>query len=157
MKKILFLGASHHQLPSIKYALNAGYWVVTSDNIEQNPGHKLAHKSYNISTLEKEKLLYIAEKEKINGILAPGSDLSMLTCSYIANKLKLPSNSYACVKRLVYKSKFRKLLKQNNLQNIDFEVFDCENYKEIEKFLKKTKRDILLSQLIQTAARGFQY
>tara|TARA_B100000073_G_scaffold218813_2_gene182063 strand:- start:2516 stop:3724 length:1209 start_codon:yes stop_codon:yes gene_type:complete len=154
MKKILFLGASHHQVPSIKYALNAGYWVLTSDNIEQNPGHKLAHKSFNISTLEKEKLLHIAKKEKINGILAPGSDLSMLTCSYIANKLRLPSNSYACIKSLVYKSKFRKLLSQNNLQNIDFKKFDYKNDKGIEKFLKKNEKRYIVKPIDSNGSKG---
>ncbi len=154
MKKILFLGASHHQVPSIKYALNAGYWVLTSDNINQNPGHKLAHKSFNISTLEKEKLLHIAKKERINGILAPGSDLSTLTCSYIANKLRLPSNSYACVKNLVYKFKFRKLLKQNNLQNIPFKLFDYANYKEIEKFLSKNKKKYIVKPIDSNGSKG---
>ena len=154
MKKILFLGASHHQVPSIKYALNAGYWVLTSDNINQNPGHKLAHKSFNISTLEKEKLLYIAKKERINGILAPGSDLSTLTCSYIANRLRLPSNSYACVKNLVYKFKFRKLLKQNNLQNIPFKLFDYANYKEIEKFLSKNKKKYIVKPIDSNGSKG---
>tara|TARA_Y100001980_G_C14555406_1_gene343839 strand:+ start:3496 stop:4698 length:1203 start_codon:yes stop_codon:yes gene_type:complete len=154
MKKILFLGASHHQVPSIKYALNAGYWVLTSDNINQNPGHKLAHKSFNISTLEKEKLLHIAKKERINGILAPGSDLSTLTCSYIANRLRLPSNSYACVKNLVYKFKFRKLLKQNNLQNIPFKLFDYANYKEIEKFLSKNKKKYIVKPIDSNGSKG---
>ncbi len=154
MKKILFLGSSYFQIPAIKYALNAGYKVLTSDNMKENPGHKLSHKSFNVSTLNREKILKIAEKEKIDGILSSGSDLSMLTCSYVANQLKLPCNSPKSVKRLVYKSNFRQFLKQNNIQQSDYNVFDFSNMGEIKNFLKTKKSKYIVKPIDSNGSKG---
>ena len=83
MVKIMFLGAAHFQLAPIIYAKSQNYFVITCDNNLNNPGHYIADKSYNISTLEKEQILNVAIKEKINGVLSYGSDISAKTVSFV--------------------------------------------------------------------------
>ena len=39
--------------------------IITCDNQPSNPGHKLANKSYNISTTHKDEILKIAIDNKI--------------------------------------------------------------------------------------------
>ncbi len=51
-KKILFLGAAPTQIPPLRYALDQGHHVITCDYLPENPGHKLAHESYNVSTTD---------------------------------------------------------------------------------------------------------
>ena len=73
-KKILFLGASTQQIPPINYALKQGYYVITCDYFPNNPGHKLAHESHSVSTTDKEAVLVLARRLKIDGIVAYASD-----------------------------------------------------------------------------------
>jgi len=68
MKKILMLGGSHFQIPAIKYAVEAGYYVITADYLPDNPGHKYAHEYHNVSTIDKDAVLMLAKKLKIDGI-----------------------------------------------------------------------------------------
>ena len=68
-KKILILGAAPFQVPAIRYARKRGYLTISCDNNPGNPGHALADKSYQVSTINKEMVLSIATKERINGIL----------------------------------------------------------------------------------------
>ncbi len=81
MKKLLLLGAATFQIPPIKYALDRGYYVITCDNVPENPGHKLAHKSFNTSTTDMEGILSIARQEDIDGIMTFGSDVSAPTAA----------------------------------------------------------------------------
>ena len=62
----MFLGAACYQVPSIKYALSKGYYTITCDNRKEIPGHKIADKSYFVSTRDKEAVLRIAKNEKID-------------------------------------------------------------------------------------------
>lgn len=56
-KKILFLGAAPTQMPPLRYAREQGHHVITCDYLPENPGHALAHESYNISTTDKDAVL----------------------------------------------------------------------------------------------------
>lgn len=113
MKKLLMLGASHFQIPAIKYAKNAGYYVITADFLPNNPGHKYSDEYYNISTIDKKKVLELSEKLKIDGILSYASDPGAPTAAYVAEKLSLPGNPYESVKILQRKDLFREFLKKN--------------------------------------------
>lgn len=114
MKKILFLGGAPSQIPPIKYALEEGHYVITLDFLPDNPGHKFAHKYYNISTTDIETVLDVAQAEKIHGIVAYASDPAAPTAAYVAEKMGLPGNPYNSVKILARKDLFREFLARND-------------------------------------------
>ncbi|OJS99848.1 ATP-grasp domain-containing protein [Marinobacter nauticus] len=114
MKKILFLGGAPTQIPPIKYALEQGHHVITLDYLPENPGHKLAHKYYNVSTTDKDAVLEVAQAEKIDGIVAYASDPAAPTAAYVAEKMGLPGNPYEAVEILARKDLFRDFLANNN-------------------------------------------
>ena len=89
MKSILFLGAAEFQIAPIKYAIDSGYKVLTCDNKPDNPGHKLAHKKFNISTLDYDKIIKAIKPYKVDGILSYASDVSSFSASKIAEFLKI--------------------------------------------------------------------
>jgi carbamoylphosphate synthase large subunit len=113
MKTIMMLGASHFQTPAIKYAKEAGYTVISVDNIPSNPGHTFSDRYENISTLDKNKVLTFAQTQPIDGILAYASDPSAPTAAYVAEKLGLPGNPYHSVLTLQRKDLFRDFLVNN--------------------------------------------
>ncbi len=113
MKKVLMLGGSHFQVPSIVTARNLGYHVISCDYLLDNPGHKFAHEYYNISTVDRIAVLDLAKKLKIDGIVCYASDPSATTAAYVAEKMGLVGNPLSSVEILANKDKFRKFLLDN--------------------------------------------
>ena len=107
------LGGSHFQVPAIKHARQAGYHVITADYLPDNPGHKYADEYYNVSTIDENKVLELAKKLKIDGIVSYASDPGAPAAAYVAEKLSLPGNPYESVKILQRKDLFRGFLKDN--------------------------------------------
>ena len=106
----MVLAASLYQLETIKTAKRLGYRVITTDNVPNNPGHKLADKSYKISTTEKEAVLNIACQEKINGIIAACTDVAVPTAAYVAERLSLPGPPLETANIVIDKLAFREFL-----------------------------------------------
>jgi biotin carboxylase len=132
MKRILMLGGSHFQVPAIKYAKSAGYYTITADYLPDNPGHKYSDEYYNISTINEKKVLDLAEKLKIDGIVSYASDPGAPTAAYVAEKLSLPGNPYESVKILQRKDLFRRFLKHHRVLVPESASF--QNLKEAKEF-----------------------
>ncbi len=113
MKTILLLGGSAQQVVAIDTARQLGYRTVLCDYLPDNPGQFHADRFYLTSTTDMEAVLEVAQKEKIDGILAYASDPAAPTAAYVAENLGLPTNPYASVDILCNKDKFRKFLKGN--------------------------------------------
>ncbi len=151
-KKILFLGASHQQIPPIKYALAQGYYVITCDYLPDNPGHKLANETYNVSTTDKDAVLELAIKLNIDGIIAYASDPAAPTQAYVGNKLNLPSNPYESVMILARKDLFREFLAKHNFlipKSHSFYLLD-----EARKWLNKLGFPAIVKPVDSSGSKG---
>ena len=115
-KKILFLGGASSQVPAIKYALQLGCHVITVDYLPNNPGHKISDEYYNISTVNKEKILELSLELNIDAISAYASDPAAETAAYVSEKLGLVGSSYESTKTLSNKILFRSFLENNNFK-----------------------------------------
>lgn len=134
MKKILLLGGSAQQVIAIKTAKRHGYYTVLCDFLPENPGQYEADKFYLVSTTDKEAILRVAVKEKIDGVLAYASDPAAPTAAYVAEKMGLPTNPYESVETLCNKDRFRAFLKENGFntpnamgyadKNVDINFFN---------------------------------
>ncbi len=113
MNKILLLGGSAQQVIAIKAAKHLGYYTILCDYLPDNPGQYEADQFYLISTTDKDAVLEIAHKEKIEGVLAYASDPAAPTAAYVAEKLELPGNPLKSVEILCNKDRFRKFLLEN--------------------------------------------
>ena len=113
MKKILLLGGSAQQVIAIEKAKEMGYYTVLCDYLPDNPGQYVADKFYLVSTTDKTAVLEIANRERINGILAYASDPAAPTAAYVSEKMGLPGNPYQSVEILCNKDLFRKFLSEN--------------------------------------------
>ena len=112
-KKILLLGGSHFQIPSVKTAKRLGLYTITCDYLPDNPGHKFADEYHNVSTTDREAVLDLSRKLKIDGIVCYASDPAAPTCAYVAEKLGLPGQPYRSVEILANKDLFRNFLTEN--------------------------------------------
>lgn len=113
MKKILLLGGSAQQVIAIETAKRMGLYTVLCDYLPDNPGQYVADMFYLVSTTDKDAVLEVAKKEKIDGILAYASDPAAPTAAYVAEKMGLPGNPYESVEILCNKDRFRQFLSEN--------------------------------------------
>ena len=136
MKKLLFLGGTMQQIPAIKQAKDMGYYVITCDYLEENPGHKFADEYYNVSTTDLDGVLELAKKCEIDGIVAYASDPAAPTAAYVAGKLNLPGNPFESVKILTQKDLFRDFLYKNGFNTPRAKGYSSfeKAYEEIDKF-----------------------
>lgn len=131
MKKLLLLGGSKKQLIAIKKAKELGYYTILCDYLTDNPGKNYVDKFYLESIIDKEKILEIAKKEKVDGIIGYASDFAAPTVAYVANQLNLPGQPYEAVEILCNKDQFRSFLAKNK--------FNCpiaKSYTEISEAIK---------------------
>lgn len=108
------LGGSYFQTPAIRYAKEAGYYVITCDYLPNNPGHKYADEYYDLSTTDLDGVLSLSRKLNIDGIVAYASDPAAATAAYVSSALNLPGNPYSSVKILTEKDLFRDFLRKND-------------------------------------------
>jgi carbamoylphosphate synthase large subunit len=153
-KRILFLGGAVFQLPSLLYAREKGYYTIICDNKPDNPGHKLAHKSYIVSTRDKNSVLRIADKEKIDGIITFGSDISAPTVAYVSQKLGLPGNPVDTVHTLTDKYEFRNFLNNSGIQKIQFETFNENEFKKATDYVLGKKVPLIIKPIDNSGSRG---
>lgn len=152
MKKIMFLGGNYFQATAIRTAKALGYYVITVDYLPKNPGHKYADKYYNISTLDSEQILAVAEKERIDGILSYASDVSAPTAAYVALKLGLPTNPLESVKLLTDKQRFRVFLHENGFNTPRGECFS--SYDEAEAFYLAMHTPVIVKPTDASGSKG---
>ncbi|MGQ0732073.1 MAG: ATP-grasp domain-containing protein, partial [Acidobacteriota bacterium] len=110
-------------MPPIEYARQAGYHVLTCDSRPDSPGHRLAHESYRVSTVDQKGVLELATSRAIDGIVSFGSDVSALTAAVVARALRLPGADPDTVEMLTRKSLFRQFLSRNRLQQQRYAAF----------------------------------
>lgn len=152
MKKILMLGGSHFQVPSIKTAVNMGYHVITCDYLPNNPGHKFAHEYYNISTTDKDAVLQLTQHLKINGIVCYASDPAATTAAYVCEKMGFPTNPYSSVEILSNKDKFREFLKKNNFNTPKAKGYST--FEEAEQEIRDFKLPVLVKPVDSSGSKG---
>ncbi len=116
-KKMLFLGGIMQQIPAIVQAKELGYHVITCDYLPENPGHGFSDEYHNVSTTDLDGILSLAQKLKIDGIVAYASDPAAPTAAYVAEKLGLPGNPYESVRLLTEKDLFRDFLQRHGFHS----------------------------------------
>ena len=132
-KRLLLLGGLRYQLPVIKSAHELGYYVITCDYIPNNIAHKYSDEYHNVSIIDKEAVLLLAQKLKIDGIMSFAVDPGVMTAAYVAEKMGFPhSGSYESVCILQNKDRFYSFLAQNN-----FNVPQAWSFSSVDDALKR--------------------
>ena len=125
-KRLMLLGGIRYLLPVIMAAHEQGYYVITADYLPNNIAHKYSDEYVNVSIVDKEAVLKVAEEKKIDGIMSFGVDPGVVSAAYVAEKMGLHfqcSYKAACI--LQEKSLFRSFLSKHG--------FNCPKAKGYEK------------------------
>ena len=132
MKKLLLLGGMRYLIPVIEAAHKLGVYVITADYLPDNIAHKYSDEYCNVSIIDKESVLEMAQKLNIDGIMSFACDPGVETAAYVAEKMNLPmTGPYNSIKILQNKGKFRKFLLENG-----FNCPHAKSYNNIEEAIK---------------------
>lgn len=96
MYKIAVIGASYLQKPLVLKANEMGMYTICFSWEDGAVCKDICHEFHAISITEKELILAVCKKLKIDAILSISSDVAVTTVNYIAHKLGLIGNSIEC-------------------------------------------------------------
>ena len=92
MKRLLVLNGSFSEATLIEKAKELGYYVITSGNNPSLIGHAFADEYIGCDYSDKESILELVKKNKIDRIVSCANDFGVITASYVAEKLSLPGH-----------------------------------------------------------------
>lgn len=152
MKKLLILGGSRYVIPVIKKAHEMGVYVITCDYLPDNIGHKYADEYHNVSIIEKDKVLVLAQKLQVDGVVSFATDPGVVVAAYVAEKMGLPGCPYESVKILQNKDKFRGFLREHNF-NVPVSM-GFESVEEARKGIAKFKFPVIVKPVDSAGSKG---
>lgn len=132
-KKLMLLGGLRYLLPVIEAAHQQGYYVITCDYIPGNIAHKYSDEYRNVSIIDKEAVLKVAQELLIDGIMSFAVDPGVVTAAYVQEQMGLPAfGPYESVCILQNKDRFRNFLTENG-----FNVPKAKGFSSIEEALSE--------------------
>lgn len=125
MKKLLIASGGYVDIPLIKAAKKLGFFVITSGHDEKGLGIPYSDLYCRADNSDKEAILSVAKKLKVDAICPGAAGLSALSCSYAAEVLGLKYlDSYGIAKVLHNKDSFLRITKENNILSPKAESFN---------------------------------
>ncbi|SFH98279.1 Biotin carboxylase [Selenomonas ruminantium] len=152
MKKLMLLGGSRYLLPAIKAAHELGVYVITCDYLPDNYAHKFADEYHNVSIIDKDAVLELAQRLKIDGIMSYATDPGVVTAAYVAEQMGLPTSPYESVCILQNKGLFRAFLQEH-----EFNVPKAKSYKqfaELEKDMDEWDFPVIVKPVDSAGSKG---
>ena len=153
MKKILILGAGIYQVPLIQTARRLGIYTIVASIPGNYPGFELADKVYYENTTDYGKILAIARREQIDGIITTGTDVAVITIGRICGKLGLTGLSFEAAQIATDKMKMKTCYEEYGVRTAKFRriSFDNQNYAET---LEELRLPLIFKSVDSSGSRG---
>lgn len=137
MKKLLMLNAGIFEIPLIQTAQAQGYYVITTGNNVNAPGHKISNEYAAFDYSDYEGMVKLAEKLKIDAISQGCSDNCALVAAYMGEKLGLSGHdTYENAQIIHRKDKFKQFVKEAGIKSPV-----AHYYKSVEEALGQEIKD----------------
>lgn len=153
MKKILITNGSQSDTVLIEAAHILGYYVITTGNNPDLPGHKLSDKYINCDYSNYKKILDICKTENIDAICASSNDFGAITASYVAEKMNLQGHDdFNTTLTLHHKDTLRKLLINNDMLTPKAISFD--SIEKANEHAKLVDRKVIIKPIDLGGGKG---
>lgn len=155
MKKLLFTGGSHSEVPLIEAAQNQGWFVITTGNDVGSQGHEMADKYVKGDFSDKEFVLKLAQEEGVEAIVSGCNDFAYLSTAYACEKLNLPGHdSYETAKIIHLKNNFRNMVASIGIRTPKFQV--CKTREECFEAIGEIGFPLLVKPVDLTGGKGIK-
>lgn len=153
MQKVIVLGGGPLQLPAISYAKELGFYVICVDYDPRAVGFRLADKSENISTLDVDAVMALAESEGPDFVITSASDAPVRIAAYVSEQLGLPTGiSYEDAICATFKDAMRNRLKEHGIPMPEYLI--CETYEDFESAVNYFGFNCVAKPADSAASRG---
>ena len=126
MKKVLIIGASILQLPAIKKAKELGYYVGVADYNPKAIGIPYADEYYNVSTIDIDGVVRVAQEFKPDGIMTLATDMPMRSVAAACKALGLTGISPETAIKATDKGEMIKAFETNRVEHPWYFIADDE-------------------------------
>ena len=151
--KVLLLCSSHNDLGLIRALIKLGCEIVVTGNVENLPGQKFADKFIKADYSDRELILDIARREKIDRIVPCCHDFALYTSAYVAEKLNLPGmDSLENVLTIHNKDRFKNLAFDLEIRTPKSHGFN--NFSDAENFLRSAKYPMIMKPVDSAGGKG---
>ena len=153
MKKVLFTGGSHSEVPMIEAAKNMGWYVITTGNDEGSQGHETADKYVKGDFSDKEFVCRLAKEEGVSAIVSGCNDFAYLSAAYACEKLGLPGHdSFETARTIHIKSEFREMVSSLGIKNPAIRI--CHDREECKRAIVEIGFPLLVKPVDLTGGKG---
>ena len=120
MKKLMIMGAGIYQVPLIKKAKEMGIYTIAVSIPGNYPGFALADKVCYENTVDYEKILEVARREQIDGIVTAGTDVAVITIGKVCDELGLSGLSFEAAQIASNKIRMKKKYEEYGVRTARF-------------------------------------
>jgi biotin carboxylase len=149
---LLVLGAALPQVSIIKRAKEMGHRVVCVSIPGNYPGFTLADSVYHVDTRDKERVLKIAEKEKIDGVVTTGTDVAVRTVGYVCERLGLHGLSYCSAASVTDKALMKEALIRGGVRTAEF--YKVSSAEEAKTAVARLGFPVMVKCVDKSGSRG---
>ena len=156
MKKVMILGAGVYQVPLIRKAREMGLYAIVVSIPGNYPCFEFADKVYFENTVNYEKILSIAKKEKIDGIVTTGTDVAVITIGKICDAMGLKGVSEEGASIACDKIMMKKVFEESGKVNTaDFYFADIDGtIEDYQKISEKIGYPVIFKAVDSSGSRG---
>lgn len=152
MQNIMILGASDLQIPLIRQANDSGYNTVVVAPNKGEPGFKYASYSIFADVRDEDRILKVAKKYKIAGVVTDQTDIAVRTQAFIAEKLGLPGIDYRTACLFTDKYLMREKCKELGIKTLRYKK--VKNLKDALRFYDRINSSVILKPIDNQGSKG---
>ncbi len=152
MEKILILGAGNHQIHIIEQAGRMGLYTIVVSPDGDYPGLKLADKIYYEDATDGEKVLEVARREQVNGIVTDQGEMFVRSQAYAAEKMGLQGIGYEMALLFTDKNAQKEKCKALGLPTIEHGL--VRTPEEAKMLFKKIGGSAIIKPTDSSGSRG---
>ena len=151
-KRIMVLGASYLQVPLLQEAKKLGYYVAVLDMNPEAIGIQYADEFFNVSTIDVEAILQVANEFKPDGIVTAATDMPMRAIGKVNDELKLNGIGYEVAINATDKFEMIKKFKEYNVPSPWF--IHVSNEADLEKEKNSIEYPCIMKPVDSSGSRG---
>lgn len=151
-KRLAIIGASYLQEPLVKKAKEMGVETICFAWEEGAVCKEICDRFYPISIVEKERILQVCEKEKIDAIATIASDVAVLTVNFVASKMGLVGNDDNYSQTVTNKYLMRQCFRENNVPSPKF----CLTKGDVPEEVSSFKYPLIVKPTDRSGSRGVE-
>ena len=149
---LMILGANTLQIPLIEKANDMGYQTLVLSPNKSEPGHNISTFSEFIDIRDEEKVLEIAKKYNLCGVITDQTDLPVRTMAYVSERLNLPGNKYETACLFTNKYLMREKCKELGIKTLRYRL--CSTLDEAIIFFKQINDSLIIKPIDNQGSKG---